>query len=330
MGPTRQPGGEVAASERAPSAAPAPESPMASLAGALGNAAFAARIARAPRVLKGPEKPGEELDAFRARKTKELKAEFRPVVEFYRAVAKAKLDAAKADFSAMVLSEHSTKLDADNTPVTREELAEALKSAWRKVFRQDCPPTAMALVIGKFQAEGGSTKNVWNYNIGNVQVPTDPYKSQPNKPVYAPGVEVDGKKAGEYDYHELNSPENLPDGKRRKRVSRFVAYQSLEQGVIGLLYAMIGDSERHPKRPMFGVLVADSPMGDRVEDYVKVGFAVGYFTAMPYDVVFDGKKVEAGYHGGMAQHVPKGGDLDTLMLPEGGKSEEPNMTPAEP
>ena len=42
------------------------------------------------------------------------------------------------------------------------------------------------------------------------------------------------------------------------------------------------------------------------------------------------KKVEAGYHGGMAQNVPKGGELDTLMLPQGGKSEEPNMTPAAP
>jgi hypothetical protein len=326
--PTRQPGGEVAASTRAPSIAPSRGAGMGSLAGALGNAAFA-RIARAPRVLTGPERD-EDLETFKARKAAQLKAEFRPVVEYYRAAAKAKLDAAKADFAAMQLSEQSTKIDADNTPVTKEEMAEALKSAWRKVFRQDCPPAAMALVIGKFQTEGGTTKNVYNYNIGNVQVPTDPYKSAPGKPVYSPGVDVGGKKAGEYDYHELNSPENLPDGKRRNRISRFVAYQSLEQGVIGLLYAMIGDSESHPKRPLFGVLVADSPLGDRTEDYVKVGFAVGYFTAMPYDVVFNGRKVEAGYHGGMARNVPKGGELDTLMLPEGGKSEEPNMTPAAP
>jgi len=39
-------------------------------------------------------------------------------------------------------------------------------------------------------------------------------------------------------------------------------------------------------------------------------------------------KVEAGHHGGMAQNVPKAGELDSLMLPQGGKSEEPNMTPA--
>jgi hypothetical protein len=321
VGPTRQPGEQRATSARVPSAAPS-RGGLASLAGALGNAAFA-QIARAPRVLTGPEQEGESLEAFKARKTRQLKAEFAPVVAYYRDVAKAKLDAAKADFSAMTLSEQSTKVAADNTPVSKEELAEALKSAWQKVFRQPCPPSAMALVIGKFQTEGGTRKAVWNYNIGNVQVPADPYKSQPGKPVYSPGVQIDGKKAGEHDYHELNSPENLPDGTRRNRRSRFIAYQSLEQGVIGLLYAMIGDSESHPKRAMFGVLVADSPKGDRVEDYVKVGFATGYFTAMPYDVVFGGRKVEAGYHGGMAGTVPKGGELDTLMLPEGGSSEGP-------
>ena len=38
-------------------------------------------------------------------------------------------------------------LGTDNTPVTKEELAEALKSAWQKVFGQPCPPSAMALVV---------------------------------------------------------------------------------------------------------------------------------------------------------------------------------------
>ncbi len=224
----------------------------------------------------------------------------------------------------MILSEQSTKVSADNTPVTKEELAEALKSAWQQGLpARTARRRRWRSSSASSRPRAARTKNVWNYNIGNVQVPADPYKSQPGKPVYSPGVQVDGKKAGEYDYHELNSPENLPDGTRRNRRSRFVAYQSLEQGVIGLLYAMIGDSESHPKRAMFGVLVADSPKGDRVEDYVKVGFATGYFTAMPYDVVFAGRKVEAGYHGGMARNVPKGGELDTLMLPEGGSSEGP-------
>ena len=111
MEPTRQPG-EVAASVTAPSIAPSRGTGMASLAGALGNAAFA-RIARSPRVLTGPERD-EDLESFKARKAAQLKAEFRPVVEYYRGVAKAKLDAAKADFSALQLSEHSTKLNADH------------------------------------------------------------------------------------------------------------------------------------------------------------------------------------------------------------------------
>ena len=62
MEPTRKPGGEVAASERALSIAPSRTAGMASLAGALGNAAFAS-IARAPRVLTGPE-GDEDLEKF--------------------------------------------------------------------------------------------------------------------------------------------------------------------------------------------------------------------------------------------------------------------------
>ena len=278
----------VAPAIASPAGVPALLARSAGLAAGFGNAANA----RAVLALQGrepgkPDPDAEERVAFFKAEHKRLRREGAGLAVNYTKQVDAALEHAQVDFSALELAKAHGPVPRETTELTPEAVAAGVKGAWKKVFGTDIPANALALLIGKWKAEGGTTKGgVHNYNFGNVQV------KDKNKP--------------DYDYQEMKAPEHTgPGGAVEEKVSPFAAFKSVEHAAMGLIHFLLGSDKKGPSRAILGVLMFGPEGQGTVRHYCLIGFAKGYFTVDPVPIRFKNEPPRTNYFDLMRGHVPE-------------------------
>ena len=62
-----------------------------------------------------------------------------------------------------------TKLDANKTPVSKQDLLLALWQAWYQIFGEEPKHEAVCVMGGQWALETGWGKSMWDFNLGNVK-----------------------------------------------------------------------------------------------------------------------------------------------------------------
>ncbi len=297
----------VPAAVRAATAMPQVAAALARSAGlGFGNAANARAIAALLARDQQTEDPdAAERTAFFEGERRRARGEGASLAAGYTKQVDEALAKAEVDFSALELGRQHGPVAREDTDLTPEQVAAGLKGAWKKVFGTEIPAGALALLIAKWKAEGGTKKGgVHNYNFGNIQ--------------------VQDKKKAAYDWQDMRAPEHTgPGGTPQQKTSPFAAFKSVEQAAIGLIHFLIGEDKKGPRRAVLGVLMF-APEGDAgVRHYCLVAFAKGYFNVDPVPIRYKGAPARTNYFDLMRGHVPKGKDLDTLMNPPMPEKVEP-------
>ena len=309
--PERTPAGEpeqaaVPAVASAPATARFPDVLARSAGLGFGNAANARAVAALLARDPAPEDPeAAERIAFFEGERRRLRGEGAGLAVGYAKKLDEALEHAQVDFSALELARQHGPVARVDTDLTAEEVAAGLKGAWKKVFGTEIPANALALLIGKWKAEGGTKKGgVHNYNFGNIQ--------------------IQDKKKAAYDWQDMRAPEHTgPGGTPQQKTSPFAAFKSVEQAAMGLIHFLIGSDKKGPRRAILGVLMF-APEGDAgVRHYCLVGFAKNYFNVDPLPIRYKGAPARTNYFDLMRGNVPKGKDLDTLMNPPVPKPVDP-------
>lgn len=116
------------------------------------------------------------------------------------------------------------EVPAVRTKLTRKELTIGFIKGWKRFFNTYPKREQIAVIFAQMAGETGLAQNLWNYNIGNYKA-VDPGKNETRKYIALSGVWeiINGKK--------IILPKTHPG-------SRFIAYDSLEDGVIDYLKHM--------------------------------------------------------------------------------------------
>jgi hypothetical protein len=273
------------------------------LASAIGNRAFGALIARegdgvvlggvgvghpvrrhgravlARQETEAPKDQWTEAEnAHFKREYADQKAKAAAIAGGYRLKVAAHLAEAEAYFKAEDLQRavegfapKQVAAEFDTRPVSEREpeVARALMAAWMKVFGRAIPQRAMAVLIGKWRAE--CTKGQANFNIGNLQYKGD-LKTGPSDPSSSGGT-----RDVTSDYAWRSTPEQKASGDKPSLSSFYAAYNSLEEGAIGLLRRLTTQTSMHAA---LGALI----FGKGADDYVWAAFGGGYFQAPVLDI----------------------------------------------
>jgi hypothetical protein len=182
----------------------------------------------------------------------------------------------KADFSSLGLDQAHQQVDRTDTPMSEGEVKQAIMDAWRKAFGTRIPAKTLGVLVGKWYAEGGTSKTgIHNYNLGNIEVDL--------------GTEKDPKNPTS-DYSKYSAKEYT----KGKKKSPYAAYNSPEQGAMGLINFI-------SQRPALKAAL----MSGKPEDYVYVAKAHNYFEAPVEDIVVDGDLAHPGYLPAVKSNVPK-------------------------
>lgn len=62
-----------------------------------------------------------------------------------------------------------TELDANKTPVTKQDLILGLWQAWYQIFNEEPKHEAVCVLGGQWALETGWGKSMWDFNLGNVK-----------------------------------------------------------------------------------------------------------------------------------------------------------------
>lgn len=62
-----------------------------------------------------------------------------------------------------------TKLDANKTPVSKQDLLLALWQAWYQIFGEEPKKESICILGGQWALETGWGKSMWDFNLGNVK-----------------------------------------------------------------------------------------------------------------------------------------------------------------
>ena len=155
--------------------------------------------------------------------------------------------------------------------LTDTEVGQAFIHAWHYVFQEPLPARGLQLLFGHWNMEGGNNKTS-NNNLGNVTI-------DPKAPYFA-------------DYVLREAAEIDSSGRKQP----YAVYDTPTDGAIGMIHWMA-------KTPGRRALLAAIKHGATAEDYVYLLKRNGYFTAPVHDVFAGGKRVAAGYLGGVKAHL---------------------------
>jgi hypothetical protein len=208
------------------------------------------------------EIPKEEIEAERLAEAERSRIKAGQLRAKYDKIAVDKLSKAKPDFTALGLDKPHKKVSEKNTPLSDEEVINALRDSWEQIFNKPISPDALSLLIAQWRTEGGR-KGIFNYNLGNLTVNA----SSPSS-----------------DYAERSVPE-IKEGKKVMVKSDMAAYDSVEQGAMGLINYIVS------QRPALWAALESG----NTEHYVFVMKSYGYFTAPVENIQVRGKVVEPGY-----------------------------------
>jgi len=113
------------------------------------------------------------------------------------------------------------EVPAVRTKLSRKELTIGFIKGWKKFLNVYPQRNQIAVIFAQMAGETGLAQNLWNYNVGNYKA-VDPGPGKTRKYVSLPGVWeiINGKK--------VILPKEHPG-------SRFIAYSSLEEGVVDYL-----------------------------------------------------------------------------------------------
>lgn len=106
-----------------------------------------------------------------------------------------------------------SRVERVRTPVSQEQLSNALIEAWRQLFSNEPTKEQILLILAHNAIETGHRQSMWNYNIGNITT---------------------GGKSSDY-FDGLKTKEQMSPGKWEEKYLKYKAYPSLLAGAIGYL-----------------------------------------------------------------------------------------------
>jgi Domain of unknown function (DUF4157) len=217
----------------------------------------------------------QKLGAAKASEKKRTSAKATELRGQYNAEA-AKQPPDQGDYSALGLDKPHKQVERTDTPMSEGDVKQAIMDAWRKTFGTRIPAKVLGLLVAKWYAEGGtSQRGIHNFNLGNTEVELG---------------DKDHPKTPNSDYTRYNADEYS----KGERVSPYAAYDSPEQGAMGLIHFI-------SQRPALKAAL----MSGKPEDYVYVAKSHNYFEAPVEDIEVDGEVARAGYLPAVKDNVPK-------------------------